>query len=66
MAEAGELPLRERKLAELGLALLDRDRQKAQELLRELVRLSPRDPDLERFRELLEADRRRPRRVQPH
>jgi serine/threonine protein kinase len=67
LAHADGLELRERKLAELGLALLDRNHARAAELLDEITTMSPRDPDLLQFRELMErpADRpfrgRRPR-----
>jgi serine/threonine protein kinase len=60
LAEPGRLDPRERKLAELGLALLDRDRPRAQELLQEISAISPRDPDLMRFRELVEGPPDRP------
>jgi serine/threonine protein kinase len=66
LANATQLTLREKKLAELGIALLDRDRQEASQLLRELAVISPRDPDVERFRDLLGAERQRPRRTQPN
>jgi serine/threonine protein kinase len=67
LRDGDRLDARERSLTELGLALLDRDRPRAQELLRELDRTSPGDPDIRRFREMFgREDRpgpfRRPRR----
>ncbi|HUP59720.1 MAG TPA: protein kinase [Thermoanaerobaculia bacterium] len=53
LADGDRLDARERKLAELGLALLDRNRERAEELFREIAAISPRDPDLMRFREML-------------
>ena len=54
--ENGErLDERERKLSELGLAVLDRDRERAMELVHEITAMNPRDPDLMRFRELLQG-----------
>lgn len=70
MANADGLDARERKLTELGLAVLDRDRERAEELVREIAEISPRDPDLMRFRELVQGAPRqgplRNRRVRPH
>jgi tetratricopeptide (TPR) repeat protein/predicted Ser/Thr protein kinase len=60
LAERERLDPRERKLAELGLALLDRDRERAEELAREIAAISPRDPDLMRFRALIERPADRP------
>ena len=47
---AGELDDRERRLAELGLAIANGERLRAVELGREMHRLYPGDPDLERIR----------------
>ena len=47
---AGELDDRERRLAELGLAIANGERLRAAELGREIHRLYPGDPDLERIR----------------
>ena len=55
LADGDQLETRERKLTELGLAVLDRDREKAAALVAELEAISPRDPDLLRFRELVES-----------
>jgi serine/threonine protein kinase len=60
LIEPERLDARERKLAALGLALLDRDRVRAEELVREIAAISPRDPDLMRFRELIERPADRP------
>ena len=65
LANGERLEARERKLTELGLAVLDRDRERAQTLIREIAEISPRDPDLLRFRKLLDGPGRG-RRVQPH
>jgi hypothetical protein len=68
LADGDRLDLRERKLTELGLALLDRDRLRAEALVREITAISPRDPDLMRFRELIDRSQDRPfrgRRVRP-
>ena len=51
---------RERKLAELGLAVLDRNRPRADQLLGEIAAMNARDPDLMRFRELVEGPQDRP------
>ncbi|HEX2120557.1 MAG TPA: protein kinase [Thermoanaerobaculia bacterium] len=53
LADADRLDARERKLSELGIAVLDRDRARAEELAREIAAANPRDPDLLRFRQLL-------------
>jgi hypothetical protein len=53
LADADRLDARERKLSELGIAVLDRDRARAEELAREIAAANPRDPDLMRFRQLL-------------
>ena len=57
------LDARERKLSELGLAVLDRDRHRADTLVEEIAEMSPRDPDLARFRELVEGGPRQPLRA---
>ncbi|HYR28621.1 MAG TPA: protein kinase [Thermoanaerobaculia bacterium] len=57
------LDARETKLTELGLAVLDRDRDRAMELVEEVGDLSPNDPDLVRFRELVEGTPRPPLRA---
>ena len=67
LRDSDRLDARERTLAELGLALLDRDRPRAHELLRAIEETSPGDPDLRRFREMLNREERpgpfrRPRR----
>jgi serine/threonine protein kinase len=46
---------RERKLTELGLAVLDRDPERARAIVEELEAVSPRDPDLLRFRQLVDG-----------
>lgn len=51
------LDVRERKLTELGLALLDRNRARAETLAKELEAMNPRDPDLLRFRALMRSSR---------
>jgi len=68
LRDGDRLDARERSLTELGLALLDRDRPRAQQLLRELEQTSPGDPDIRRFREMFGREdrpgpfrRRRPR-----
>lgn len=55
LENADRLELRERKLTEIGLAVLDRDHERAAALVAELQAISPRDPDLMRFRELVEG-----------
>ncbi len=55
LENADRLELRERKLTEIGLAVLDRDHEKAATLVQELETISPRDPDLMRFRELVKG-----------
>jgi|SRR5687768_3973864 len=55
LADGDQLERRERKLTELGLAVLDRDRERAAAIVAELEAISPRDPDLLRFRELVES-----------
>ena len=60
MADADRLQPRERKLTELGLALLDRNRERAETLIQEITAMSPRDPDLQKFRELLLDQPQRP------
>jgi hypothetical protein len=68
LADGNQLEARERKLAELGLAVLDRDREKGAAIVAELEATNPGDPDLLRFRELVEAaqgQRSRGRRKKP-
>jgi hypothetical protein len=60
LTDGERLDERERKLSELGLAVLDRDRPRAEALLREISAISPRDPDLMRFRELMRGGEQRP------
>ncbi|HWW62979.1 MAG TPA: serine/threonine-protein kinase, partial [Thermoanaerobaculia bacterium] len=48
--DADKLPERERKLAELGLAVLDRNGARARQLVDELLAGNPNDPDVMRFR----------------
>ena len=55
LADGDQLEARERKLTELGLAVLDRDRERAAAIVAELEAIDPRDPDLLRFRELVEG-----------
>ena len=52
LARSERLEERERKVAELGMELLNRDRPRAERLFRELAAMGP-SPDLERFRELI-------------
>ena len=54
LADSDRLDRREQKLAQLGLAVLDRDRERAEALVGEIANISPRDPDLLRFRALVE------------
>lgn len=61
LEHAERLDERERKLTELGLAVLDRDRERANALVQELSATSPNDPDLMRFRELVDGGQRRVR-----
>jgi len=63
LEHGNRLDARETKLTELGLAVLDRDRDRAMELVDELGDLSPNDPDLVRFRELVEGTPRPPLRA---
>jgi serine/threonine protein kinase len=65
LAHADRLEPREHKLTELGLAILDRDRTRAETLFREVAAISPRDPDLMRFRQLFAEPRERPKRGFP-
>jgi hypothetical protein len=53
LANKDQLDERERKLGELGLAVLDRDRPRADGLVKELEGINAADPDLARFRGLL-------------
>jgi hypothetical protein len=53
IADSDRLDARERKLTELGLAVLDGDRLGAQTLWHEVQSMSPSDPDLTRFRQLI-------------
>jgi len=57
LGDADRLDPRERKLTELGLAVLDHDRLLAAQILRDLDRFGPNDPDLRRFRDLVEERR---------
>ena len=66
LANGERLEVRERKLTELGLAVLDRDRDRAQAIIQEIAEISPRDPDLMRFRKLLEGAPMRGRGPRPH
>jgi serine/threonine protein kinase len=68
LADADRLEPRERILTDAALALLDGDRVRARALIREL----PGDPDVQRFRQMIEDLREtqrpvfRPRRLRPH
>ena len=55
LANGERLDTRERKLVELGLAVLDRDRLRAHKLISEIAGIDPRDPDLMRFRDLVDG-----------
>ncbi|HKR65579.1 MAG TPA: protein kinase [Thermoanaerobaculia bacterium] len=57
LADGDRLADRERKLSELGLALLDRDRGRALMIYREVMDAYPLDPDLQHFRQLIEEER---------
>jgi len=63
------LDARERTLTELGLAIIDGDRARSRALLQEIEAISPRDPDVMRFRQLLGNQPQRPfrrGRLRPH
>ena len=60
LADADRLDPREKKLTELGLAVLNRDRNTAEQLIQEITAMNPRDPDLQTFRELLRDQPQRP------
>ena len=60
LADADRLEPREKKLTELGLAVLNRDRNTAEQLIQEITAMNPRDPDLQTFRELLRDQPQRP------
>ena len=69
MADADRLEPRERHLTELGLAIVNGDRKRAQALFHEIRAANPADPDLMRFRELLNDEGPRPfrrGRLRPH
>jgi TolA-binding protein len=68
LADADRLDTREKKLTELGLAVLNRDHDRAESLLEEITLISPGDPDLARFRDLVGQPQRpfRQRRLRPH
>jgi serine/threonine protein kinase len=69
MADADRLDERERKLTELGLAVVDGDRDRALTLWQEIRAANPHDPDLMRFRQLLGEEGPRPfrrGRLRPH
>jgi serine/threonine protein kinase len=53
-ADSDRLDARELRLTDLGLAVLDGDRQRAQALFQEIQRTSPNDPDLLRFRQMVQ------------
>ncbi len=59
-ADADRLDAREQKLVELGLAVLDGNRQRAQRLWQEIRAANPADPDLMRFRQLIGDEGPRP------
>jgi serine/threonine protein kinase len=59
-ADAERLDARERKLVELGLAVLNGDRERAQRLWQEIRAANPADPDLMRFRQLIGDEGPRP------
>jgi Flp pilus assembly protein TadD len=52
-ADSDRLDARELRLTNLGLAVLDGDRERAQALFQEIQRTSPNDPDLMRFRAMV-------------
>jgi len=52
-ADSDRLDARELRLTDLGLAVLDGDRPRAQALFQEIQRTSPNDPDLLRFRAMV-------------
>lgn len=60
LAGADRLDARERTLTELGLAIVDGDRARARGLVQDIEAMSPRDPDLMRFRQLLANQPQRP------
>jgi serine/threonine protein kinase len=69
MADADRLDERERNLTELGLAIINGDRERVHMLIQEIQAGNPGDPDLMRFRQVIaETSPRpfRPRRLRPH
>ncbi|HVR38880.1 MAG TPA: protein kinase, partial [Thermoanaerobaculia bacterium] len=64
--DQNQLSERERRLCELGLAILDRNRPRAQQLVDQLLAVNPNDPDVMRFRrEFAEDNEPQPMRPRP-